>query len=361
MRTLFTLPMLLLLGIQGFAEDPVVVLATTRAGRIDAFDQLLARLGSIAVNSMVESVTASPDGRKLYIAQEQRGECCGLYSLDMETHKMCAFGPFGTAAMFAVPSGDGHLIFTQTSNGLAAYDAKSFAYHMQNVKTAGTYNLQPSPDGQWLLGISNSGEPHLDVFDLKKEELEHHLKIPVGPAVGAWAGDKFYMFSYTGAGTGRLWSVKPGDSELPEAKEIQLPDLHGACNEPVLLMLAGAEDRLFLAEAFGYKVDRRSKCPGMATGGIYSIHPSTGSVSRIATSVRVHRMVVTPDGNDVYVLNSNDPAHHSDVRLVHVDGRSGGTVSSATLESGDWSLALTHMPYAMLPRGYVRAAISCGR
>lgn len=361
MRTLFTLPFLLLVAMQVFAEDPVVVLATTRAGRIDAFDQSLSRLGSIGVNSLVESVSASPDGRKLYIAQEQRGECCGLYSLDVETHKMCPFGPFGTSAMFAVPSGDGRLLFTQTSDGLAAYDADSLAYHRHSLGASGRYNLQPSPDGQWLFGIANSGGPTLDVFDLKKENLTHSLKIPIGPAVGAWAGDKFYVFSYAGAGMGRLWSVKPDDKELPEPKDIQLPDLHGACNQPVLLMLAGAEDKLFLAEAFGYKVDRRSKCPGLAPGGIYSIQPSTGNVSRIATSVRVHRMVVSPDGHDVYVLNSNDPAHHSDVRLVHVDGGTGRTVSNATLESGDWNLALTHMPYALLPRGYVRAAISCGR
>jgi hypothetical protein len=30
-----------------------------------------------------------------------------------------------------------------------------------------------------------------------------------------------------------------------------------------------------------------------------------------------------------------------------------------SLESGDWSLTLTHTPAALIPRGYVRAAISC--
>jgi len=358
MRAFLTLPILWLAAAPTFAEDPLVVLATTRAGRIEAFDARLGRLGSIGVSQLVESVSGSPDGRKLYIAQEQRGQCCGLYSLDLETHTMCAFGG---AAMFAVPSPDGQSLFTQDSQGVQVFDAKTLWPRAPSIKAPGTYNLQVSPDGQWLLGITNSEGPSLDIFDVNRHTLARRLPIPTGPAIGAWAGDGFYLFSYAAPGIGNLWHVKPQDTELPEAKKILLEDLHGNCNEPVLLMLAGAPDKLFLAEAFGYKLDRRGTCPGIAPGGIYRIQPTTGHVSLLAPGIHVNRMAVTPDGHDVYVIQSTNPPHHSDVRLIHIDADMGHIQSSVALESGDWNLTLTHTPEGLIPRGYVRAALHCPR
>src|ERR1017187_6832457 len=92
MRACFTLPTLLLTAATAFSEDPLVLLAAGRAGGIANFSASLGQLASIGVNQQVESVTASPDGRRLYIAKESQrnsGACCGLYSLDLETRKMC--------------------------------------------------------------------------------------------------------------------------------------------------------------------------------------------------------------------------------------------------------------------------------
>src|SRR5579862_263698 len=361
MRAFFTLPILLLAAASGFAQDSLVVLAANRSGRIDAFDQSLGRLGSIGVNQLVESISVNPAGRRIYIAQESRGECCGLYTLEMDTHRMCPFaGP--APAMFAVPSPDGNWVFTQTGLGLQAYSADKARPGLKTMKASGPYNLQPSPDGKWLLGLANSGRPSLDVFDLRHMEtdfhdmeLDHRIAIPTGPAAGAWAGDSFYVFTYAAPGLGKLWSVKPEDTQLSQPREIRLPDVHGSCNEPVLLMLAGAPGKLFLAEAFGYKVDRRNACPG-TPGGVHVIEPSTGHVSRMAESVHVNRMAVSPDGQDLYVIESGSQAKGGDVRLVHFFNR---TSRSIALESGDWSLAVTHTPYASLPRGYVRAPMAC--
>jgi hypothetical protein len=57
------------------------------------------------------------------------------------------------------------------------------------------YNLQPSPDGRWLLGVTNSPNPSLDIFDMNSMSLARRLPIPAtGPFTGAWAGDRFYLF-----------------------------------------------------------------------------------------------------------------------------------------------------------------------
>jgi len=249
MRTFFTLPILLLAAAPAFAEDPLVVLAAAYTGRIEFFDATLVPLGAIGmgVNQQVESVAASPDGRRLFVARAdtKTTDSSGLYSLDLDTRAMCLLA---APSMFGTPSPDGRYLFTQGKQGVDVFDANSLS-RLPTMKAPGQYNLQPSPDGRWLLGVTNSPQPSLDVFDMAANILVRRLPIPGGPVTGAWSGDRFYIFSY-GAdglrGSGLLWSVKPEDSALHSAKEIGLPDLHGACNQPVLLILAGAPDRLYL-------------------------------------------------------------------------------------------------------------------
>ena len=358
MRAVFTVPILLLAAAAAFAEDPLVVLAASRTGRIEFFDARLGALGVIGVKPQLESVTASPDGHRLYIAQESewtRNTCCGLYSLDLETRSMCFVA---APALFGAPSPDGNYLFTQGDRGVDVFDRA--LNRLPTMKAPGAYNLQPSPDGQWLLGITNAPKlSSLDIFDLKARALVRRLPISPAPVTGAWAGDRFYLFAYSahaGRGTGWLWNVRPEDTELAPGR-IQLPDLHGGCHEPVLLMLAGAPDRLFVAEAFGFKVDRRLACPDAARGGVYVIQPSTGHVGLLAESVYVNRMAVTPDGRDLFALQSGGLGGND---LVHVDTRN-GNMYRIELPSGDWNLALAHIPPALIPRGYVRAAVSGSR
>jgi hypothetical protein len=346
-------------------------MAADPTGQIRFFDAALAPLGAISGSHQVESVAASPDGRRLYIArpgQKTDGSCCGLYTLDLETRKTCLLAE---PALFGAPSPDGRFLFTQGKRGVDVFDAVTLS-SLGTMKAPGAYNLQPSPEGRWLLGVTNSPQPSLDIFDMAASGVVRRLLIPAGPVTGAWAGDRFYLFSYGAGmapGTGWLWSVKPDDTELPPARGIELPDLHGACNEPVLLMLAGSPDRLYLAEAFGFnlaeafgvKVDRRAYCPDAVRDGIYAIHPYNGRVSHIAPAVHVNRMVVSPDGRDLYVIDSSGPSPQSNCRLLHIDTRTGGILQDAALARGHWNLALARIPPALIPRGNVSAEASCSR
>jgi hypothetical protein len=364
MRAFLTVQILILAAAPAFAEDPLAVLAAARAGHIRIFNAALEPMTTIGVNQPVESVTASPDGRRLYIAQEGQatpGVCCGLFSLELETRKMCFLA---APAMFGAPSPDGRFLFTQGAHGVDVFDASTLS-RLSTMKAPGAYNLQPSPDGRWLLGVTNSPKPSLDLFDMKARAMVRRVPLPAGPVTGAWAGDRFYLFDYSVEGApvkGWLWSVNPESGELSPARPLDLPDLHGGCNEPVLLMLAGAPDRLFLAEAFGFKVDRRLACPGAARGGVYAIQPSTGRVRHIAPAVSVNRMVVSPDGRDLYLIHSSSPSPLSNARLLHIDTASSRVVHDIALETGDWNLALAHIPPALIPRGNVRATTSsCSR
>ena len=360
MRAFFTVSIMFLTAAAACAEGPLVVLAAARTGRIDFFDAALDPITGIGVNQLVESVTASPDGRRLYVAQESHkasGDCCGLFSLDLETRRMCFLA---APALFGSPSLDGRFLFTQGKGGVDVFDAGTLS-PLSTMKAPGAYNLQPSPDGRWLFGVTNTPSPSLDIFDMHSRALARRLPLPNGPVMGAWAGDRFYAFSYGARGTGQLWSVNPDYPELPQANSITLPDLHGACNEPVLLMLAGAPDRLFLAEAFGFKVDRRLACPDAARDGIYAIRPSTGRVVHIAPLVRVNRMAVSPDGRDLYVIHSGGPSPLSHARLLQIDTRTSSVLHNVALDTGEWNLSLAHIPAGLLVRGNARMAASCSR
>jgi len=359
MRAFYTVPILLLASAPAFAQEQLVVLAATRAGRIEIFDDNLAPISSIGVNRNVESVTASPDGRRLYVAQENprnSGTCCGLFSLDLETKRMCLLA---TGALYGAPSPDGRFLFTQGKSGVDVFDGASLT-RLTTMKAPGAYNLQPSPDGRWLFGVTNSPKPSLDIFDLKSGTLARRLPIPSGPATGVWAGSAFYLYTYGDAGKGQLWTVKPEDTVLPQAKTVSLPDLHRECDKPVLLMLAGAPNRLFLAEAFGFKVDRREACPDAASGGIFDIYPSSVGVNQFAPSVHVKRMVASSDGHDFYVLEAGGSGSQSNPRLLHFDRTTTRIINRADLEPGDWNLAVAHIPAALIPRANVHAA-SCSR
>jgi hypothetical protein len=96
MRTFFTLPILLLAAAVARAEDPLVVLAAARTGHIEFFDASLSPLGAIGVNQLVESVTASPDGRRLLSRRKTCIRCpapAAVCSRSTWKRTTCAFSP----------------------------------------------------------------------------------------------------------------------------------------------------------------------------------------------------------------------------------------------------------------------------
>ena len=371
MRTFFALSIGLLAAAPSFAQD-LVVLAADRAGRIEFYNATLGKLGDMRTAGQLESVTASPDGARLYVAEKRlkvtkknaakksessEGTSWGLYSLDLTSRNMCLLTE---PALFGWPSPDGRFVFTQGKGGVDVFDARTLN-SLLTMKAPGAYNLQPSPDGRWLVGVTNSPDSSLAIFDTNSMSVAHRFPLAGGPFTGAWAGDRFYLFSYGARGSGLLWSVDPEHPEVSLTKSIDLPDLHGSCNEPVLLMLAGAPDRLFLAEAFGFQVDRRTACPNAARDGVYVIHPSTGRVNHIAPEVRVNRMVADPNGADLYVIDAGDANQASKPHLMHIDTRTGGLLHETALDGVYWSLALAHIPYGLVPHGSVHSTGYCSR
>jgi hypothetical protein len=92
---------------------------------------------------------------------------------------------------------------------------------------------------------------------------------------------------------------------------------------------------------------------------VREVYPSTGNVFDLAPSVRVKRMAPTPNGRELYLLDSGERS--TPPRLIHIDTATMRTLHIATLEPGEWNLSLARIPAALVPRRNFQAANSCSR
>ena len=126
-----------------------VIIATRRNHRVVVFDaRSLSELGHFIVGDLAHSISASPDGRTLYLEQPPPSEpngCCALFSLDLATAALCEL-IYPSSPAVATP--DGRLLFTQRGAvGVEVLDAKSLA-RLPVIKAPGNYGLYVSPDSQ---------------------------------------------------------------------------------------------------------------------------------------------------------------------------------------------------------------------
>ncbi|MBI4483917.1 MAG: hypothetical protein HY652_13655 [Acidobacteria bacterium] len=332
-----------------------VILTTQRKRRLHVFDaSTLERLGYFTINDNANSVTATPDGRRLFIAQGPTPEsdgCCALFVLDLATGAICKLID---PSSLAVTSPDGRWLFTQRGAvGIEIFDASTLA-RLPIMDAPGFYRLLPSPDGRWMFGTTNWRGPSLDVFDLEKRTLVRRLALPRGSAPrGAWLDEQFYLYAHDHK-QGNLWKVKPETTELDVPVQIALPDL-ATDNKPLFHELIVGGERLFLYEPFGHKLDRRHRSAKAVPGGIFAIEPSSGNVIGYWTSsVHFHQVMASSDGRHLYGLDSGPLGWRGPVRLLKLDATSGTVLAERLLENDVWFMALARLPKLLAPHGEVQ-------
>jgi hypothetical protein len=344
---------LVLLGCDpAVAQQPQdLLVATRRAGLVEFFNSdTLEPLGHMRVAQAAESVSAAPDGRRLFVAMWlSPRECCGLFSLDLGTKRMCELIE---PAQEGVPSPDGRL-YTQRGNvGIEVFDLKSLA-RLPCVRAPGVYSLFPSPDGRWLFGTTVEKGPSLDVFDAEKGGLVRRLPVPVRFPTGTWFGGSFYLYGQYRK-NGKLWTVSPQAEALGPGIKIGLPDLAADCQP--LIQNFGASGHLFLYERFGYTLDRRRRCSTHVLSGAFVIDPSTGAVlSHIASSFHFAYLVASPGGQRLYGIDGGGPDWEGPVRLVKLNPETGEVLLRRTVETDYWSVAVATVTDLLVPRGEVQA------
>ena len=334
-----------------------VLLAAHRAGRVEVLDPAtLAPLGSINVLPLADGIRSSPDGSFLYVREgippDFKG-CCALYALNLETRKMTRLVEPSRAATVS-PNGN-HVVTQRGNMGIEVFNGCTLEREPRIPRSIapGFYSLSFSPNGSFLLGITNS-PPSLDMFDFASRQLVRSYPVSGDVALlGAWLRDDFYLYAYQGA-DGQLWKVNPQNATLGLPLKVSFPDAAPECAIHEEEMV-GVGNRIFLYEAFGDKGDRRSGCKRPIPGGVLSIGPETGKViRRLADGVHFNWVVPSPDGKELYGIDVTNPNWDS-VGLVRLDAETGNVLAKTQLTPDVWFIDLASLPRKLVPHGELEA------
>ena len=327
------------------ASAETVLVASRRAGWIEFINpQTLQTINRVEVGRLAESVSASPDGRTLFIAKAMQSEpegCCGLYALDLEKGSL-SFLAEPAQRVTLSPKAD--RLFTQRGDvGIEVFDLKSLA-RLPAIKAPGVYALHPSPDGRWLFGITEWDGPSLDIFDIQANQLTARVVIWFDSPSGVWLDDRFYLYAFDGR-FGHLWTATPETANFNVGRIVRFPQAVTSENAATQSLI-GANGRLFLYEQFGTKLDRGKPSPG----GVFEIDPASGAVKNyIGTELHFARLLVSAGGDKLYAIDL--PSRNWRMpTLVRLDSNTGKIEAKQELEADVWNIELADIPSKLLTR-----------
>ena len=331
MRAIQLAATLTLLTSAGTSAADSVLLTSRRGGWIEVFDPAtLATVFRTSTPANTESVAADPSGTRLYFsAPKNAGEsCCALYAIDLNTMHLTYLN---FPVLRATPS-SGRVYMQRGNVGIESFDSSSLK-RLPTWKAAGVYNLQPSPDGKRIFGVTHFPSPSLDLFDAAQGVQIASQPLPQNQSIaGVWVGERYYLFQASG-GRPSLRPVGLEDAKLgpavPLASASEFPDCAPA---PYSVIAAGSKVAIFAG--FGLKSDGICKPPG----GYVLADPDTGAVlGRFASTMHFRQMVSSDDGRYVYGLDVGNHAWKT-VRIVKLDASTGQLMTERTLEPDVWYL-----------------------
>lgn len=156
----------------------------------------------------------------------------------------------------------------------------------------GVYNLQPSPDGTRIFGVSDFPSPSLDLFGaVQGARIASQPLPPNEPIAGVWLGEQYYLFQAPG-GRPTFRNVGLKDAKFGPAVALApgfpFPDCALA---PYSVIAAGSKVAIFAG--FGLKSDGFCNLGG----GYLLADPETGgALGRFAPAMHFRQMVSGEDG-----------------------------------------------------------------
>jgi hypothetical protein len=319
-----------------------VILVARRGGDIEFIDPTtLQTLGSLhftlpSQTAGLNGIAMSADGATLYVDGPMPANprsCCVLYAVDLKTYqaKVAASIP-GSSSRDALIGADG-IVYSaaQLIPGSPAPRISDSLLHL-------------SPDGQWLFGVKSFRGPAIEVYDLSHAAAHQELR-PTGlvgdwwPS-GTWVGSTFYLNAWGKSG-GHLWAVIPGATQLDAGVTLTQP---GGCSPTSASGITAAAGKIFLYEAFGFKVDQANACVGSVPGGMWIVDPATGRLSdKMDTQYRFSYLLPDPQGMALYGVDPGSPYWQRNVQLVRIDPATGNTLAARALNQDFWRIAVVPM------------------
>lgn len=315
------------------AAPPTVLLAATRAGGVEVIDPAtLATIVRISTPYNTNSVAASADGKRLFIAAPGRlgSGCCSIFALDPPSQRMMEFE---SPALEVTIAGD--RVLAQRGNaGIDVFDAHTLA-PLPVIAAQAHYELKASPSGQAAFGITRSPEPALDLFNLVSgQRIVSHVFAPGAILAGTYVGNDYYLFAVE-EGEARVHHVRSDTGQFEERVVSMPATLFPACSGAVYDAVAAA-DKIAIYAIFGVKG------AGCAPGGYVLADPGARSASqRLAPGLRFRQLVGI--GASLYGLAvGGEPSQQA--QIVKLDPISGKVLAEKALNPGVWYL--TAGPFA---------------
>lgn len=331
MRTVRLAITLAFLTSAGASAADSVLLTSRRGGWIEAFDPAtLATVFRASTPVNTESVAADRSGTRLYLsAPKNSGEgCCALYAMDVNTLHLTYLN---YPVLRAAPS-SGRVYMQRGNIGIESFDSSSLE-RRPTWKAPGVYNLQPSPDGSRVFGVTHFPSPSLDLFDAAQGVQIASQPLPQNqPIAGVWVGERYYLFEAPG-GRPSLRSVGLDDAKLGPAVPLAPASGFPDC-EPAAYSVIAVGTKVAIFVALGLTSDGICNLPG----GYALVDPDTGIVlGRFASAMHFRQMVSSDDGQYVYGLDVGENAWKK-VRIVKLDAATGQLITERTLEPDVWYL-----------------------
>lgn len=306
-----------------------VLLLSTRAGWVETVDPAtLATIWRIPTPQNTESVAASADGKRLFIAAPRGapGGCCAIFAVDNGAIQQT---PFEWPALRVTIAGN--RVLAQRGNvGIDVFDSQTLQ-PMPVIPAPSHFELKAAPNGQAAFGITHSPELALALFNLSTgQRVVSHVFPPGSILAGTYVGNDYYLFDVE-EGEARIHHVRSDTGQFEERVVSMPAALFPGCDAAPYDAVASA-DQIAIYGQFGLTGGQACASPG----GYVLADPGERTASpRLAPDLRFRQLVSM--GGFLYGLEVGDGSWRQ-VRLMKLDPASGKILAERDLDPAVWYL-----------------------
>jgi YVTN family beta-propeller protein len=292
---------------------------------VTSIDQPVAA-GTIAVGAEPEGVIVSPDGRTLYVANQNSRI---LSVVDAASRKVTPVTLRNTPRFVAV-SPDGKLVFVsmyesdKSGSGVAVVDAASRKVLRYLATGVQPYTLAVGPDGRVWVPIHS--ERRVEIYSADGKKADGQVLVPPNPHAVAFSGRLRRAFTPNHESNAVSVIDMRNDKLLKSVPVSQAPHSIAVSPDGRTVLVAGYEadaadliDAATLRRIGPFKVGKQPQAVAFATDGAHayvvneggnSVSVLDGRTGQVTSTVKVGRsprtIAMSPDGRLAYVTNGGD-------------------------------------------------------
>jgi PQQ-dependent catabolism-associated beta-propeller protein len=264
-----------------------------RAGSVQVIDTAADRVVRTAhLGNRPRGVAVAPDGKRLYVAvswwrdgKRPRSGSESILALDAQTLSVVARYPAGTDPECVAVSPDGRRLYLSNEDAGTAtiVDVRTAKPHATLIVGTEPEGVTASPYGKWVYVTAETSNV-LTVIDAQQEKTAANILVDPRPRAVIFTRDATCAWATAEIG-GTVMRIDVKQQRI--LGRVKLP----AGNKPVGLVLSPDEKTLYVAM-------------GRGNGVAVIDTKSARLIGTIPTGQRVWGIAISPDGRKVYAANS---------------------------------------------------------